>query len=1065
MPTMDLDTKQIAVVKEQVTDAGAEAFRLIEAILNGSSKGFLTYAALVAAVAEVDVEDQPVIKANTFHRVTNDPDPANNWLWQWDGTTLTKSDRDDLAQAKAYADANRLFKPFVLAAAADFNTLTAEGRTVVPTNVIAAACTNRPSGDAGVLDVALIGSGAFQTYRVFEFDLAYERQRLSNATWTAWTQLASKDMVDTSAANTLQSAQDYADAEKATLVSVEKPKQTGRANGWPDAFFRRLTLTSQNFLGRKRWWANGVTGTAGFNGWSLVTNSVFKGKALRRADGYNGTSYSGPTIHFDEINVAAGDYVTAYVLIVGNGNTAYATWRFTNESETIIGSVGLMVNAAGTNPITPSSTPQFLRVTAQVPAGATRLSVSPYNISGSVGFDVIAVWCGKGGVSDVPSWPTLEDSYAILREAELVNAPTVNSAGQLRGAYIPHIQYQSPLGDSEMIGDGNYAGLAKTGGFYELITEKTLLNAVTGRIWASNGSTAVEWRVWVRDTASGFNMETTTATLSGSVAAGSFPTTNVEFTLQMPTILSIDAGKYLFVMFKPADDSAINFRSWTYNAGVTPARHGFPFTVAAGGWNNTIAIGNPSTSYGQAACRFLLESEDIRAVKKASGITYDPAASGLAAQTVQAAIDALAASVTTPPTILAVPMIYGVIGREANVYLDNLIAADVCDYNTDVVATVGTQQAERWTVTPTATVTGGTLGINLHDKKTAAIAASRTLGLKVVAASAGSGMTKKIIVIGDSLVSAGLITQTLLDIVSGGDAMAVTLLGTQGTAPNLHEGRGGWAVPNYTTAGSTYYSFTVAGVVTPPNINATQYTNNGSTYRVQAVNLSGGAGTIICSVVSGGAPASSGVLTKSNAIAGDATIAFSASSPVAGNPFWFSGAVNFAQYLSTNSIAAPDWVFIQLGVNDMFGQVSDSAASTTADTRFTSLDALISSIKSADANIKIGMMIPPPPAASQDAFGANYASTETRWRHKRNMYIWARQMLLKYTGQEASRIYIVPTGLSVDTVNNYPKAAASPVNSRNSTVTISRQSNGVHPDISGYRQIGDALFAFIKCTA
>ena len=144
MPTMDLDTKQIAVVREFVGDA------------------------------------------------------ATTLLREEFGTKL---------------DVNRLFKPFVLAAAANFNTLVSEGRTVVPTNAIAIACTNRPSATAGVLDVALIGgSGVFQVYRVFQFDLAYERQRLSGGTWTDWVQSASKDMVDTSAANTLQGAQDYADA-------------------------------------------------------------------------------------------------------------------------------------------------------------------------------------------------------------------------------------------------------------------------------------------------------------------------------------------------------------------------------------------------------------------------------------------------------------------------------------------------------------------------------------------------------------------------------------------------------------------------------------------------------------------------------------------------------------------------------------------------------------------------------------------------------------------------------------------------------------------------------------
>ena len=205
--TSDLDKPISTLVQAELDGLIAEDVALNEAVnalANGSTRAYLTYAELDA--------DKATLPTNSFARVTNDPTPANNWLWQWDGTVLTKSARDDLAQAKAYADANRLFKPFVLAAAANFNTLVSEGRTVVPTNEIAAACTNRPSSNAGVLDVALIGSGVFQVYRVFEFDLAYERQKLSDMTWTDWVQSASKDMVDMSAANTLQSAQDYADA-------------------------------------------------------------------------------------------------------------------------------------------------------------------------------------------------------------------------------------------------------------------------------------------------------------------------------------------------------------------------------------------------------------------------------------------------------------------------------------------------------------------------------------------------------------------------------------------------------------------------------------------------------------------------------------------------------------------------------------------------------------------------------------------------------------------------------------------------------------------------------------
>jgi lysophospholipase L1-like esterase len=180
------------------------------------------------------------------------------------------------------------------------------------------------------------------------------------------------------------------------------------------------------------------------------------------------------------------------------------------------------------------------------------------------------------------------------------------------------------------------------------------------------------------------------------------------------------------------------------------------------------------------------------------------------------------------------------------------------------------------------------------------------------------------------------------------------------------------------------------------------------------------------------------------------------------NPFWKSGAVNFAQYLTDNSLATPDWVFIQLGTNDVFAQSSDASCSVTSDTILNNLDTLINSIKAADAAVKVGLMIPPPPAASQDAFGANYSSGQVRWRFKRNILIFARQMIAKYAGQEASRVYLVPSNTAVDTVNNFTRAAAAPVNSRNSSVTIARQSDSVHPASTGYQQIGDALWAFLK---
>ncbi|MDM0086743.1 MULTISPECIES: hypothetical protein [unclassified Variovorax] len=431
-----------------------------------------------------------------------------------------------------------------------------------------------------------------------------------------------------------------------------------------------------------------------------------------------------------------------------------------------------------------------------------------------------------------------------------------------------------------------------------------------------------------------------------------------------------------------------------------------------------------------------------------------------------ALVAAVAASIVPPTTALDIvvpPHVYGVVGSECNVYLDNLFFDSARDYFLDVTSAVGNgqQQEERWTWTPAAAQATGSLTFAVHEKRTGALLVSKSTIARAAALNAGAGVTQKVLRLGDSLVNAGVVGQTLLDRAAA-DVMKIELLGTRGTGLNRHEGRGGWSIADYSTAGRTNYSFTVSGVTTAPAINSTTYTNNGNTYTVQEVALTGGAGTIICSVDPlNGAPTASGVLTK-GAGAGDVTIAFSAFSTVPGNPFWRGGALNFGQYLTDFGVAVPDWVFPSLGINDVFSVTSDALAIATATSAFTNLDALLASIKAAGPGIRIGLVIPTPPAASQDAFGYAYGTGQPRFRDKRNIMFWVQQLIAKYAGQEANRIHLVPSNVALDTVSNYPLAAAAPVNSRNAAVQVQRQNNGVHPATSGYQQLGDAEFAFLK---
>lgn len=79
------------------------------------NKAYLTYAEM-----DADKANNPV---NSKLEVTNDAIESNNGVWQWNGTTLTKSGFDPVGQAKNYADANPLFNPKALELSQDLNTL------------------------------------------------------------------------------------------------------------------------------------------------------------------------------------------------------------------------------------------------------------------------------------------------------------------------------------------------------------------------------------------------------------------------------------------------------------------------------------------------------------------------------------------------------------------------------------------------------------------------------------------------------------------------------------------------------------------------------------------------------------------------------------------------------------------------------------------------------------------------------------------------------------------------------------------------------------------------------
>lgn len=580
-----------------------------------------------------------------------------------------------------------------------------------------------------------------------------------------------------------------------------------------------------------------------------------------------------------------------------------------------------------------------------------------------------------------------------------------------------------------------YVGLNSISG-----ADGTSFNAVKARLYNLQGG-EIQYRVYTGSAVSTgkFGYSVTAANQANYFLSGickNFPSsdTGEAQTIELDKVVSIPPNTPFVIVFRRTDLRTFGIGHHTTVSGNLENR-GFNLIASAVDWGVSDLANGSTPAFTQAGFQLLLN------IETGGGSTPEP-------------------EVYTPELVLP-PKIYAIPTYDCNIYLEHLTREDNTLYDYDITCAKGWHRKRGWWWKfGTGDVTAEyPLSVSVHDKQTGNSLASASSVVKCTALSANAG-AKQVLTIGDSLLASGAITQQLLDM-SVSDAMKVNLIGTRGTGLNKHEGRGGWTINDYTTAGRTYYQFTVSNVSELPAINATTYSFGGSVFMVQEVYISSGSGTINCNLVSGGAPTagSSGVLTKTNASTGDASIAFSNVQPTAGNPFWDGSALNFSNYLSSNSLATPDVVFVQLGVNDTFGLTSDQAVIDFCATAFPKLDTLINSIKAVNSSIKV-VVCAPPVYASQDAFGENYACGQTAWRAKRNIVTYNKALYTRYKNQEVSRTYVVGSGVAVDTLNNYP-ATYRPVNAFN-TDTVYMQTNAVHPATSGYKQIGVSWFATAK---
>jgi len=144
--------------------------------------------------------------------------------------------------------------------------------------------------------------------------------------------------------------------------------------------------------------------------------------------------------------------------------------------------------------------------------------------------------------------------------------------------------------------------------------------------------------------------------------------------------------------------------------------------------------------------------------------------------------------------IVLPPEVPAVVGKEMNIYFDNLMIADADRYYVDVICDIGMQQNERWTVVPD-TPGDYLLTIEIYENPVTKLTSASTI-VKVSGADTGPGMPKTLLFIGDSTTAAGQYTEELLNLFSS-ESMEITLVGTKGELSNRHEGRSGWRIDTF----------------------------------------------------------------------------------------------------------------------------------------------------------------------------------------------------------------------------------------------------------------------------
>ena len=332
-------------------------------------------------------------------------------------------------------------------------------------------------------------------------------------------------------------------------------------------------------------------------------------------------------------------------------------------------------------------------------------------------------------------------------------------------------------------------------------------------------------------------------------------------------------------------------------------------------------------------------------------------------------------------------------------------------------------------------------------------------------------VAKRILCIGDSLTNNGPIVATCAQHFTDLGGTQPIFIGQRTTSGYKHEGYPGYTFGSFVNSGSTGYAYTIFDVPQGTTVSVNdKYSTNGTTFTVMDIRTEGLDESIRLRCESSSSvtiPPSTGTLTKvSGSHASDASINYTAVEREGGNPFWdvTTNATNFTTYRKKMGMGDSkfDIVVIMLGTNDSVGDIKPSMQAS-ANNAITLVNKIFED--AGDYPTRVILQMPPLDANTisswqiyRDSSGGK-SGTKVGYQHN----LWSLRGLL-YTeftkAQWNGKVYLGQATFGVDRYYGYPyrmKASSSRI-----TIEEAVHDNSVHPNVSGYQQLGDGYYLQIK---